>query len=400
VEIVFLRAVIWVYILLNYMGQLFKGSPVNLGFYDIFRFITVFLFLFFSIFLLSLKKGNILSNKLFAVFLFSKSLCFSNSLLFRFKEYLVPIVPYLYYIGESFEFLLGPSLYLYVKSLAYRDFKLKKLHLLHLIPFFVHFIFMSYKFHMYDFDTKIQMLSGYILSLNEYLIDISAVYLHFIVYSIAVLIVLFKYKSDLKNLFSYIEKMKLTWLSILTAGFIVLWGTSFVHFILRMSGHYFSYPRNLSIVLLFSFANLIMYKGLKQPEIFAGIPGNGGRNRAQLSETASNSYLNQLQQYMAEQKPFLIPSLSITDLAEKLSIPQRTLSYLINEKLNQNFFDFMNNYRVEEAKRLLLAKENTGSTILEIAFEAGFNSKSAFNSIFKKYVGMPPSIYQRKAIHN
>jgi hypothetical protein len=220
---------------------------MELRFYDIIRFITVFQFLFFSLFLLSHKKGNKTSNKLFGLFLFLKALCFSNGLFFRYKVSVISFSPHLFYWGESAEFLLGPLLYLYTISLAYRNFKLKPNHLFHLIPFAIHLTFYSFRFHRYDAETKIDLLSQYLLSMNEYIINHSAIYVHFLVYTLAILFVIYRYNNALKENFASIEKLKLSWLKLLISGFIVLWGTAFIHFILRLNKIYIFYPWALSV---------------------------------------------------------------------------------------------------------------------------------------------------------
>ncbi|KAB2844021.1 MAG: AraC family transcriptional regulator, partial [Melioribacteraceae bacterium] len=83
---------------------------------------------------------------------------------------------------------------------------------------------------------------------------------------------------------------------------------------------------------------------------------------------------------------------TIRELAENLNIHPNHLSQIINEKLGQNFFDFINSYRIKEAEKLLL--KNGKKTILEIAFEVGFNSKSTFNAAFKKHTGVTPTAYK------
>ena len=78
-----------------------------------------------------------------------------------------------------------------------------------------------------------------------------------------------------------------------------------------------------------------------------------------------------------------------------LSVPQHHLSQILNEKLNQNFFDFVNNYRIQEAKKLLVSPDGGLLTILAIAEEVGFNSKSAFNNAFKKVTNTTPSEFRK-----
>ena len=91
----------------------------------------------------------------------------------------------------------------------------------------------------------------------------------------------------------------------------------------------------------------------------------------------------------------MIPSLSLNDLAGKLLMSPRILSQVINGSMNQNFFDFVNSYRIEEAKRILLDPSSQHKTILEILYEVGFNSKSVFHSAFKKHANTTPTQFRK-----
>jgi AraC-like DNA-binding protein len=97
---------------------------------------------------------------------------------------------------------------------------------------------------------------------------------------------------------------------------------------------------------------------------------------------------------MIEKKPFLDCNLSLTELAESLGIFNHYLTQVLNDELNQNFYDFINSYRIEEFKKLLLDKKYNRYTLYAIALEAGFNSKSTFNRIFKNFTGLTPSQYK------
>ena len=98
---------------------------------------------------------------------------------------------------------------------------------------------------------------------------------------------------------------------------------------------------------------------------------------------------------MQEKKPYLDLELTIHDISQELKIPRHYLTQIINEKLNKNFYQFINEYRVEEVKRLLQDPAYKKYTFTAIAFEAGFNSKSSFNSVFKETVGKTPTEYRR-----
>ena len=96
---------------------------------------------------------------------------------------------------------------------------------------------------------------------------------------------------------------------------------------------------------------------------------------------------------MKEEKPYLDPLLSINKLAEVTKMPQYKISKLLNNSLNQNFYDFVNGYRIEEIKSRLAKGEAESYSILGIAMDSGFNSKASFNRVFKKTTGVTPSAY-------
>jgi AraC-like DNA-binding protein len=204
-----------------------------------------------------------------------------------------------------------------------------------------------------------------------------------------------QYRKKIKFFFSTVDNIKLSWATIIVWLFIALWGTSMVFFILRIFRYRIFIPGEVSIVLLFIFANLLIYKGLTQPVLFYGKLFNHNNKHYNLSEETANNYLKKLLNFMENEKPYLDNNLTLRDLAEKVSISTRNLSHVINNKLKQNFYDFINKYRVNEAKQLLIDPDFQKYTILGVAFEAGFNSKSTFNLIFKKFEKITPSQFQR-----
>jgi AraC-like DNA-binding protein len=97
---------------------------------------------------------------------------------------------------------------------------------------------------------------------------------------------------------------------------------------------------------------------------------------------------------LENEKLYEEPELTLRGLAEKLETPTYLLSQAINEGLQKTFYDLVNGYRVEEAKRLLLDSRNRNYTILSVGFEAGFNSKTTFNTVFKKFTGLTPTEFR------
>jgi len=99
---------------------------------------------------------------------------------------------------------------------------------------------------------------------------------------------------------------------------------------------------------------------------------------------------------MEKEKVYQEPELTLQQLAEKLQLPSYQASQAINEGMKKNFYDLINGYRTEEAKRLLLNPQNKNFTILSVGFEAGFNSKTTFNTVFKKFTGLTPTEFRDK----
>ena len=114
-----------------------------------------------------------------------------------------------------------------------------------------------------------------------------------------------------------------------------------------------------------------------------------------LADADKDRYLKSLLDYVEREKPFLNPKLTIEQLAQEIGINRFYLSQIINEKLNRNFSDFINAYRIRETQRLMRSPEYQHLNILGMALESGFNSKSSFNNAFKKLTGMSPSQYRQ-----
>jgi AraC-like DNA-binding protein len=114
-----------------------------------------------------------------------------------------------------------------------------------------------------------------------------------------------------------------------------------------------------------------------------------------ISNNQADDYFERLTAFMDFEKIYLKPGCTIQDLAEQAKIPQHHLSHILNNRLNKNFFDFINEYRVEAAKRLLIDKNSGQLTIEAIGFECGFGAKSSFNKAFKKLTNQTPSEFRR-----
>jgi AraC-like DNA-binding protein len=142
-------------------------------------------------------------------------------------------------------------------------------------------------------------------------------------------------------------------------------------------------------------------KALRYPNIFSGVDSKTKLTTEILKENEKTQInkeeIKQLTSYMETEKPYLNPSLTIRNLSEKIKMNSRDVSVLINQHLNQHFFDFVNEYRIKEAMKILKDPAKKEFTVLEILYEVGFNSKSSFNTAFKKNTGYTPTQFKKKA---
>lgn len=129
--------------------------------------------------------------------------------------------------------------------------------------------------------------------------------------------------------------------------------------------------------------------------ILAEEPAVRYRN-ATLPEAYRREVMAKIEAHMREQKPYLDGELTLTALAGQLAINPNQLSQVLNEGFGENFYRFVNRYRVEESKRLLLDPAFAHYNILGIAYEAGFSTKSTFNKTFKELTGLSPSTFVKQ----
>lgn len=205
--------------------------------------------------------------------------------------------------------------------------------------------------------------------------------------------------QSLKSYYSSLKKVNYDWLKLVVSAFLLMWIVDLAGWIayrLNISTNESQYLLAfISLFINFVFANLLILKSLRLPEPADNIEKHK-YEKSPLTIQTKNEILSGLDRLMSEEKLYLNSSLNLGDVAQKLSVVPRYLSQVINELRGQNFYDFVNSYRIEEAKKVLSDPAYIEEKILSVLYECGFNSKSVFNTVFKKYTGLTPSMYRRK----
>lgn len=287
-------------------------------------------------------------------------------------------------------YLLGPTVYLFTLSTLNPNFKFKKVYLLHLLPFLFNFIeFIPFYLNTAEFKLNyyknITNQGSVVLPLH-YLFKTTSLFAYFV----AQLFLFKKYQAK-KNLSN---NYQMSWfIFYFISQFILTTASIADHF----SGlHFFGDPYKFAINMITFFMGSIIIGLLFFPSLLYGNIAiekeiKEKYSYSKLSDEQKTTILSVLNEYMEqESKPFLNVKISMIEIAKNLKISSQQLSQVINEKTNLNFNDFVNTYRIEEAKNILLSNTYSKLTIDAIAHKSGFHSKSAFYVAFKKHTGNTP----------
>nr|WP_315251561.1 AraC family transcriptional regulator [uncultured Flavobacterium sp.] len=363
--------------------------------------ISVFVSLLMAFFLLTVKTDNKPANRLFAFFFIFSAIDLSGFFMYIYTENHRNLE-----IFRSTFCLLGmPAFYFYVLAVCYSDFRLKSKHTIHLLPFIiVNLLFIPRIYLSIEEGSFIGPLN----KMSEiYFIQI-VIEFQYIFYIVSVFLILRKYKEIYLENYANPSTSTYKWLFQMTCVFLSAHLIVASKNILRYSGfkEIFLWANVLvGSIALFVTCWFIM-KALKHPELFRGINSKLKLTKDILPEAdkkpeseneQNDSIKNQiaeLKQYMTEKEPFLDPSLTIQELSNQINMPVRELSILINHHIDQHFFDFVNEYRIQKAMHILKDQSKSQLTVLEILYEVGFNSKSSFNTSFKKYTNLTPTAYR------
>ena len=370
--------------------------------------------LFFALLLLQLKRENFRANRYLAVILAANGILLLDQ--FLVKSNLIYEVPALLGAFIPVEAVFPPTLYLYVRMMVQPNASGQKT-LMHFIPT-LFCVLMLIPLYFLGFDAKKAIIdSNYIewpgvlgITYPIYMIVMGT---QFTVYLFLSFKLLFAHTKNITQFFSYRENITLAWLRNFLLFNVVIWVCGAFFYTATVQAdvnieQYLDYFFVFSVLFVFYLGTM----GLLQQRIYssdealskepspqedinvANTP-DGKYKKSAVTEEMSSRILKRLTDTMQEEKPYLNNTLTLPELAEMVSTPPNYLSQVINEQLQMNFFDYVNSYRIETAKNLIINPLPHTLTILDIAMESAFNSKSAFYSAFKKQVGITPAAFKK-----
>jgi AraC-like DNA-binding protein len=362
--------------------------------------IVLFQFVLLSFFLFTVKKGRRLSNFLLGSFLLLLAINIADGLLTYHKFFLR--FPELALIEDCLILLYGPLIFIYTRSVIYKDFSLTIGLWLHSVPFILLALASIVGYHLQSTDLQQQIqnaITQHELP-NEFYVAVAGIYIHLFWYLFLAWREVRRYRMGLKDLVSSIHEINLEWLAFMIYSFAFLLMLSLANRMITLTSwrNYFDAMMVAVFVFLFFFVNAIVIRGLRHPEIFAGIDETSPSQKykgSTLTALEKDDMRVRLISIMENERLFLNPDITLEDLAIKLSVSSKKLSQLLNETFQQNYFDFINSYRIEEAKKIMTESTDSKLTVLEVLYQAGFNSKSSFNTLFKNKVGLTPSEFKK-----
>ncbi len=361
----------------------------------------LFTSLLLALFVLTVNTSNKKANTFLGIYFLIFAI--HISVFFYYKYITLP--PTLEMLRDHIAFFKSPLLFFYVLSSIYSDFKLKPKHLLHLLPFAIQVLIFSPRFYFADISTRNFLLENLNDTIEGKLSIIFGLFIA-LFYLVAMLLELRKYKQLLLENYSNKSAFNYKWLYQLLVLLSAIYCFSLIKQIYKLYGTDVEILNILRVVItlvLLVFLTWIVLKSMYNPDLFRNINSEHTlakeilieNNIINKSEKDSREDINRLLEFMEREEPYLDATLTLQKLADIIELPNRHVSILINNNLNQHFFDFINQFRIKKAQNILLNQKKSQLTIQQILYDVGFSSKSSFYTAFKKQTGVTPSEYRK-----
>jgi AraC-like DNA-binding protein len=378
-------------------------ETIKFELHDMATMMTAILCFLFATMIVASGKFRPISAYLLAGFFLSQSFISLHELILygdQFRYAVLGSSPNWFFIGSLGYALNGPLLYLYVISIIRSDFNLGSRHRWHLLPLVVYFLFLIFAFYSQTHMQKVALIDLYQFDLDWQFVTMDTLIKSSrFAYFIMSIYLINKYREQLKDYQSSIENIDLTWLKILVLGFA---GVTLVGVVLSLSKVVnLFYPVDISFQIFLGlttyYADLVLVCFLLffSAVNISSIAKVKDQSKSSYEDyEADEEYVDRVIKFMDSEKPYLKSNITLDALSESIDIPARELTAIFNGHFKMNFYEFINNYRIKEAKEIL--KTDKEQTISDVFLAVGFNSKSVFNTFFKKNTGMTPSEFRNQ----
>lgn len=312
---------------------------------------------------------------------------------------LFQFLPHFFNVSMGMMFLFGPIFYFYVKSCVDANFKWTGKLALHFAPYVIN-ILLNYQFYLASGELKISFINYFLAGhLDLRLIDkvlVALQTLHLFIYLYFAGRILREHKSRPQPAWVIPMAGRRQWLNVMAAGLAVYTATIGVLLLITILRGKLSPLSNYIYTMLTSVGvYLVSYKSILKPAVVIPDFSPKYKTSPSLAEAEENDALGKLAILMDNEKVYKNAALRLEGLARQLNLSEHQLSRLINQKFGKSFPEYLNEYRVNEFINMINSEEYVSYSLFGVASEAGFNSKSTFNSIFKKVTGKTPSEFRK-----
>lgn len=315
--------------------------------------------LFLCVYLLSLKKSNRLAQKLLVLIILGLILRIGKSILNVYLD----LEPWQRNLGLAGILLVGPSLWLYGKVLLNKVKKLPWPTYLHFLPYVAFTLFCG-------------LIPNRADTLSFIIYDV--VFAHLLVYLIMAFFQLLKYKQ-------HPQPRIFQWYRNLVFGVGLVWAF-YIGNILGLVPFYIGGALFFTL-LVYMFSFLLLRNHTFSLEKYP---------TSHIDTSLSKNLLESIVSLFETEEIYLNPKLSLSEVAQSLETPPRVISQVVNENKGMNFSEFVNFYRIEKAKDLLVSSEAKDEKIVSIAYDSGFGNVTSFNLAFKSFTGLTPSQFKKQ----
>ncbi|GGH53669.1 hypothetical protein GCM10007423_59370 [Dyadobacter endophyticus] len=384
------------------------SPPIHTDLFSLFMLLGCVQGLILAYFFLSHAKGSNRSNLFLGILILAMSVIISDVWL-GYTNYMFRVL-WLVDFSEPLNLLMAPAAFLYTKTGVTQ--RVSRRAWIHFIPSMAYLAYMcvliypqslafKYNANIGSFHPELERIaattygSEWMFYPKWYINELT--FASMVIYSVAGFWFLTGAFRERGISFFTGEKSSLSWFRdmSLQLTFLIL-----VFFVVRTS-----FPHDLGDHIIAAFISLIIYivsfTVLRKSLFFHESNERTARKyeKSSLTREIQSATLGKLEAVMLAEKPFLDPGFSMPALSKRLGVSTHHLSQILNEELKQSFFDFLGAYRIQEAQRLLADEGNAYIKIEEIGQMVGYNSKSAFNTAFRKITGSTPSEYRKKHVN-